>query len=474
MKRRLAMVTALAALLMLGSLVSPASALDEADRLFLVGEQSLTDQFYSVAKRTLDRFVAQYPKDPRAPRATLLLGKARLALNEPQPALEAFRRAQTFLSTPAELLEVKFWEAEALFRLKRFGEARAAYDEVVRSDAASPLAPEALYGYGFCELELKRPEPAVIAFRDFTNTWPDHALAPAVTLQQARAYIELKRYNDALPLLTSFATKYPSSKLAPDAQYLLGWVRVTTGDQRGGMADLRAFLAANPNHEQAPAARRLMAQALGKYGDREDLAAAYKALIEQNPPTAESLYDAGAIAGRLGRPKDQEEAWKKLRTDFPEHALARQVALERANAAFKQKNYKDAVTLGQAAAQSDDDKVRAEAWLLVGEAELKQRRFPQAVKAFESVGGMSDVDTSVRFRALAGLGLAREEQKEWKAALTAYEAVVSRSPDSGLRDWARDRAAAVKSQLPKSGTGAPPQKRSEPAKPADKSPRSKS
>ena len=225
MKRRLAMVTALAALLVLGSLVSPASALEEADRLFMVGEQALADRFYSVAKRTLDRFVAQYPKDPRAPRATLLLGKARLALNEPQPALEAFRRAQTFLSTPAELLEVKFWEAEALFRLKRFSEARAAYDEVVRSDAASPLAPEALYGYGFCELELKRPEPAVIAFRDFTNTWPEHALAPAVTLQLARAYVELKRYNDALPLLTSFATKYPSSKLAPDAQYLLGWVR---------------------------------------------------------------------------------------------------------------------------------------------------------------------------------------------------------------------------------------------------------
>ena len=161
------MVTALAALLMLGSLVSPVSALEEADRLFLVGEQALADRFFPVAKRTLDRFVSQYPKDPRAPRATLLLGQARLALNEPQPALEAFRKAQTFLSTPAELLEVKFWEAEALFRLKRYTEARAAYDEVVRADAASPLAPEALYGYGFSELELKRPEPAITAFRDF-------------------------------------------------------------------------------------------------------------------------------------------------------------------------------------------------------------------------------------------------------------------------------------------------------------------
>ena len=228
MKRRLAMVTALAALLMLGSPVLPASALDEPDRLFLVGEQALADQFYPVAKRTLERFVAQYPKDPRTPRATLMLGKARLALNEPQPALEAFRRAQTFLSSPAELLETKFWEAEALVRLKRFGEARTAYDEVVRADAASPLAPEALYGYGFCELELKRPEPAITAFRDFTSAWPEHALVPAVTLQLARAYVELKRYDDALPLLTTFATKYPSSKLAPDAQYLLGWVRVTS------------------------------------------------------------------------------------------------------------------------------------------------------------------------------------------------------------------------------------------------------
>ena len=71
MKRRLAMVTALAALLMLGSLVSPVSALDEADRLFMVGERALADRFYPVARRTLERFVAQYPKDrahARAPR----------------------------------------------------------------------------------------------------------------------------------------------------------------------------------------------------------------------------------------------------------------------------------------------------------------------------------------------------------------------------------------------------------------------
>jgi len=84
------------------------------------------------------------------------------------------------------------------------------------------------------------------------------------------------------------------------------------------------------------------------------------------------------------------------------------------------------------------------------------------------VGAINDVEAGARYRALAGLGLAREEQKEWKAALTAYEAVAGRSPDSSLRDWARERVTAMKALL-KTGNGptAPP-KRSEPDKPAGK------
>src|SRR5688572_135670 len=112
MKRRLAMVPALAALLLLAIAVAPVSALDEADRLFMVGERALTDRFYPVARRTLERFVAEYPKDARLPRAELMLGKARLALNDPQSALEALTRAPGGLTAPAERLEAKLWQAE--------------------------------------------------------------------------------------------------------------------------------------------------------------------------------------------------------------------------------------------------------------------------------------------------------------------------------------------------------------------------
>ena len=60
---------------------------------------------------------------------------------------------------------------------------------------------------------------------------------------------------------------------------------------------------------------------------------------------------------------------------------------------------------------------------------------------------MKDVEAGVHYRALAGLGLAREQLKDLRGALTAYESVASKSPDATLRDWARERAGAVKTRL---------------------------
>ncbi len=453
MKRRLALPAL--ALAMLMSAVSPVLAVEEADRLFMVGEQALADRFFPVARRTLERFVAQYPGDARQPRALLMLGKARVALNDPQAALDAIRRAQSGLTSPAETQEAMFWQAEALFRLRRFGEARAAYDEIVRTDAAGPLAPDAVYGVGLSQLELKRAEPAVTAFREFLSTWPDHALAPAVTLQLARALVEARHAPDALTLLAAFAATYPGSPKIADAQFLAGWVKFNNGDPRGGLANLKEFVAANPTHGQTPAARRLIAQWSAKYGDRDEMLESYKALLDQEPPTADALYEAAQIAARLARAKDQDTAWKKLHAQFPDHPLTRQLARDLANAAFKHKRWKDASALGQIAAQSEEAPVRAEGLLTVGESELQLGRFPQAAKAFEAVGAIADVEADPRYRALAGLGLAREQQREWKAALAAYEIVADRSPDATLRDWARARVAAVKGQLKKSSNGAP-------------------
>jgi TolA-binding protein len=394
MKRCAPRISAGIALLLLLSLVSPAAAIEEADRLWLVGERAFADGLYAASRRSLERFVTQYPKDARLPEAVLLLGKARLQTGDLEPALEAFKRAETLTPAPGRPQEARFWEAETLFRLKRFADARPAYDDVLRGDAAGPLAADALYGRSWSDLELKHPDAAVAGFRELLAAFPDHALAPSATLQAARALADLKKTSEAVTLLTDFKKKFPNSPLVADALFWSGYLKSTgSSDPRSGVADLRAFLSAYPNHAQAPTARKAIDQA--------------------------------------------------------DTQLTRRTALDQANAAFKQKNWKAAVTHATVATKSDEDAVRSEAWLLVGESELKQKRFAAAAKAFEAVGAVSEVEGSVKFRALAGLGLAREEQQDWKGALTAYEAVANRSPDSTLRDWARERVTAVKARVAK-------------------------
>ncbi len=445
MKRRL--ITALAVLVLAALPPSAALAIDEADRLWLVGERAAADGLNTIARRVLERLVRDHPRDARLPQALLILGRLRVGEEQFEAALDALRRAQSGGLPPDRVVEARFWEAEALFHLRRFAEARSAYEAVVSADAASPFAPAAFYGLGWSQLELKQPEDAARAFRQLLTAWPQHALAPSAGFYLGRALVEARRFGEATAPLEHFLARHPTHKLAADARYLLGLARINAGDPGGGVNDLRAFVDANPNHPEAAGARRLITETRARQGDPEALLETYRALMVQSPTTPEALWDAATIAQRLSRPAEQEAAWRKLREQFPEHTLARRAALQLATRAFQRSDWKEAASQAAAAARSSEDGVRAEAWLLAGEAELKLRRFPDAERAFEAATEVRTADEGVRYRALAGLGLAREEQREWQRALTAYEEVAAQSSDATLRDWARERVAAVKERL---------------------------
>jgi TolA-binding protein len=445
MTHRLLSIPALASILLAGLFAAPAFALNEADRLWLVGERAFADGLHPIARRTLERFVVEYPNDGRISSAMLLLGRTRLVLGEPEKALESFRRLRAIATLPAQQLEGRFWEAESLYRLKQYAAARSAYDDVIGKDSASPLAPEAVYGVGLCNLELRRPEAALKAFRELLTTWPDHPHAGSATFYQAQTLVDLKKYSEALPLLSTFETKYPKHKLVPEAQYLLGTTRLAAGERDAGVKELQAFVAAHPSHQLVPAARRAITDSLAKSGTPSQQKTAYTQLTQPSA-TADSLYDAGVIAGKSGDVKGQQTAWARLRKEYPNHPLTYQASYDLAESAFKKKEWGQAAAQAKAAAGSDEESLRARALLLEGESELKLSRFKDAAKSFEAVGSVKNLEAADRYRALAGLGLAREQLGEIRAALAAYDAVATKSPDATLRNWARDRAAAVRSQ----------------------------
>jgi TolA-binding protein len=378
---------------------------------------------------------------------TLLLGKARLAQGSLDAALEAFRKTEGFSPVPGKPQEARFWEAETLYRLKRFTDARAAYARVLSADPASPLLPDALYSMGWAEIELKRRDAAVLDFGRLVKEFPDHSTAPSASIQLARILVEMKRSDEAIAVLEPFQTRYPEHRLGPEARYYLARARLAAGDTDKGVAELRAFARTYPGHELAPAARRVAVDTQIKAGKKKELGEEYTALLAQKPPTAEALYDAGAIAVGLDRPRDADAAWVRLRKEFPDHLLTARASLEQAQAAFGKSKFGDAASLARAASKSPEDTVRGEALLVVGESEMKLRHPAQALPAFQAAADTAGLEPALHFRALAGSGLAHEDQKQWAQAAKYYEEVAERSPDKTLAGWAKTRRAAIAKNL---------------------------
>jgi TolA-binding protein len=434
-------------LLLAGSLSIPQPlwAISEADRLWLVGEQSFGDRLYSLSSRTLERFLLRYPQDSRSSEATLLLAKSQLALGTFEAALDGFRRAQRLLPPPGRPQEARFWEGETLFKLKRYAEARAVYQALLDEDAAAPHAPDALYGIAWSELELRHREPAAAAFRKLLEVWPDHPTTPSARFYLGRTLAETKQYDEAATVLAGFLSRHPKHRLLPDAAFLLGWSLVSAGKTAEGLRELKAFIAAYPEHELVPQARRDVVDAVLRIGNKAELVAEYEALLKL-PPTAEDLYDAGVIAQKLGKDKEAETVWRRLGSKFPDHALASRASLGLAEAAFKKNQFKDSLALAKKASESGETTVKLEALLLIGESELKQKHPQAALKAFQSAEAIETEDRARHFRAVAGRGLALEELRQWTTAAKAYEAVMAGSPDKPLRQWAKERLASVRAK----------------------------
>ena len=430
---------------------SPVAAISEADRLWLVGSQAFNDQLYGVARRTLSRFVLRHPKDPRVPVAVLLLAKTHLALGELERAVSSFRQAQRFPTRAGESGEAQFLEGKTLLQLRRYAQAQAAFEAVLR-EPASPLAPDALYGLGWAALHQNQLEPAVRAFRQLLSGWPAYPTAPAATYHLARALAELKRPAEVRTALAAYETIYPDSPWLADALYLRGWSQLTLGQLEAAINTLQNFLARAPTHELVPQAQLHLAEALLRQGKQAEGLQQLQTLLSASPATVEILYETGLLAQRLEHPAEAEQAWRRLQAEFPTHSLTHRASLELARAAFARQRYTDTLAAATAATASADLQVRLEARLLSGESLLQLKRDNAALREFKTAVEESPSDHPLRLRAVAGLGLAHERLQQWTEAGRLYRQLAN-SRDAVLKKWAMERLKAIEAQRNRSGSG---------------------
>ena len=445
-RRCLAPVLARVALAGLAILAAPApgaAALSEADRLWLVGVGAFDDGLYETAYRELGRFVQAAPTDRRRGDAALLRGKAAFSMERYAEALTEFDAAEalplTAATTPGE---ATFWQGEALFRLRRWEEARDRYARFLGLKPASPYVPEALYARGQAELEAGRADSAVDTFRDFLRDYPSHSRAPTAAYNAARELIRAKRWEDALALLGPYGSRYPGSPYLAETRYLLGVAQMEAGRPEGART-LEQFVAQSPNSELAPQARMLVAEAQTKAGRNREALEQYQALVRASPTHAlapQALYRIGELSVRLNRPADAEAAWTTLRRDFPQNALVGPAGLATARLHEQRKHWEPAIQVAQSVADLRGEE-RSAALLVVGQSALQLRRSAEAAQAYHAVVVESPPASKRYFEGLAGLAAALEAGTDKEGAKRAYREIVDTSQDPELVRWAKGRLA---------------------------------
>jgi TolA-binding protein len=424
------------------------AVVSEPDRLWTVGVQAFEDGLYDVAYRELAEFSRVATNDARRGDAAVVRGKAAFALGRYADALGEFASAQGLplrAFTPGEPL---FWQAEVLFRLRRFSDARERYSLFLRGYPTSPYADDALYARGFSELELGVADEALASFNTLLREYPGSELAGSAAYAVARELVRTKRWDEALALLSAYPARFAQSRFLPEARYLFGVAQLEAGRAADGARSLADFVTAYPTHDLAATARALLAEMRVKAGQPREALEQYQALVKHTPSSPlvpQALYQIGLLASEVGRAADAEAAWKSLRRDYPQDALAGSAGLELANLYLKGRQFEPAMQAAREVADAGGAQ-RVDALLLLGESAFKAGKIADARTAYEAALAEAPAAGTDHFRALAGAGLVAESQKEMEAARRAYREIAEKADDAELVRWAKARLQGLEAR----------------------------
>ncbi len=431
-------------LLLIALVVAPPAlaSLPEADRLWKVGEGAFQDGLWEVARRHLERLSEAFPDDARRPQALFLLGKTLLALGEGGRALQALRQAHTLAPALNQGEAVTFWEAEALFKLRRFEEARDAY----MASSSGEFAAEALYGSAWSEIELGRQSEAIVLFRRLLQGHPNHPMAGTATVDLARELVARERWEEAATLLRPFPTNFSQHPRLIEARYLLALADLRRGAREAGLKGLEGFLTLYPRDPLAAEAHLLVARQLAAQGKAKEALNHYRALVRDFPEDAlvpRALLEEGGIARKLSQPREAALAWERLVAMAPNDPVGHQAALELATQALREARYPQALQWAAKALNAKEREVTEEAWLVEGEAHLRLSQPQAALEAFQVILKAGRGKSPRYYRALARSGVAQEALGAREQAAARYREVVAGAKDPELVQWARDRLKLV-------------------------------
>lgn len=426
------------------------------------------------AVRALRIVVERHPTSPYADQAREPLAQAHMARNEPERAIAVLEDAPQRTTRASTLLGYAYLETEQWNRASR------AFSEATGSASPEPVV---AYGLGWTAHHQGNYARAAEHFSRVAES--DHPFAATAQFEAARNYQQADQSAAAREAYAAYIDMNPSPNRADEATFEVGRLHYQEGEYDSAGETMEQLLQSYSNSEKRGQAHLVLGNVALQRNDMDramvafDEASALGAAPDSIRDAVEfqqawSLYESRQYsqaadafmrvheAGRLDQ-RDEALFWAGESLFQAESYAAARNRLQRyvqtapngpsAPAArytiawshFKQEQFSNAASAFERFLDTYDEDTRipyrADAQLRLGDSYFAQRRYDDALDAYESVN-----DTG-RDYALFQMGETYALQDRFEDAIAAFDAIIDEYPDSRWHPEALYRQGGVYFQV---------------------------
>lgn len=428
-----------------------------ANAYFSLGECYRNLNRLSTARVNFQKVLNDYGDSDFAGPAAYALAETAFTQKDYAGALPLFHRSALKSREPAVALSAHYFEARCLEALGRKDEASDIYLEVADAGNPNPYREDARWTAASVLVGRGRKADALKQYEALSNETQKPALKAesavrggmiALDLIQAdKGKIDKAMVDRATTLLQKGRTLSEAGKFRAIAQVGLRRLQYVTGQYAQLLADYRKdqeklpeaaqaevlLLAANSERQlgHAKEAEELYRQVMAKYPNREEAKdAAYQRLI--------NVYNSDPALLLA-------EVDEYLATN-PTDERADQAKLLKAEALYKQQNYREAAAIyGELRGSQLSTKLRAESSYKLGLCDVQMKNVPDTVEAF-TYYVQTFPDSPQVPAALAQRALAYEQDRNYDAALSDLNMILTKYPDAHEREAALQLKALILGQ----------------------------
>lgn len=407
------------------------------DAEYYVAESLFQNRNLSDAAIAFARFQKEHPESKLADDAGFREGEVYFRQGHFQKAFEQFSFVVRTWPRGNLAHEAAYWAGESAFKQDHHDDAlryyRIAYDHY----PDGRIRDYAYFSTAFVRENQSRHEEALEIYESFLSLFPESALRSSVFTRIGACLFRLGRYQDALAWFDSL-TDSPDPDNAAKRLFLRAESHFKLALHNDAESLYHSFLQAYPDNIRARQVQYALGWTQMEQHKYSEAIATFDDLSSKGGEIAEAAAFRKGVALRLnGNLESARTVFREIIQHNPKGSFTDNAHFELGMADFNEQSYVTAEgQFRSVTSQFLDSDVLADAWYMLGETQLKLRKFADAVHSFAAAQATTSVSPETLSKAMFRHGYSLYHSDQYKDAVIVLKNFLQRFPSDAFKNEA--------------------------------------